>query len=409
MPMCVLHVFDHSLPVQSGYSFRSLAILREQRNLGLETIQVTSSKHPIALGDEEQEGFHFHRTAPGSLASISVLDQYDVIRRLEVRVRGLLARQRIDVVHAHSPCLTGIAALRASRAFDLPFVYEMRALWEDAAVEHGTTKANSLRYRAARTLETWTLRRADAVVCICEGLKREVVGRGLERERVTVVPNAVDLDQFHLLESRDTEIVARLGLGVKSVIGYIGSLYGYEGVDLLIKAMALMRENQPELMLLIVGGGPEEERLKIRIRELGLQDRALVVGAVPHAEIARYYSVVDVLIYPRRQTRLTELVTPLKPLEAMAQGKIVLASDIGGHRELIGQSENGILFPANDPEAIVATVAQMLDNRSSWREIAATARAYVERERSWRDNVARYLGIYDAAIERHGRVHRATN
>ena len=103
------------------------------------------------------------------------------------------------------------------------------------------------------------------------------------------------------------------------MIGYIGSLYGYEGVDLLIEAMALMREVQPELVLLIVGGGPEEEPLKNRIRDLGLQDRALAVGAVPHADIARFYSVVDLLVYPRRRTRLTELVTPLKPLEAMAQ------------------------------------------------------------------------------------------
>ena len=106
------------------------------------------------------------------------------------------------------------------------------------------------------------------------------------------------------------EIVAKLGLGAKSVIGYIGSLYGYEGVDLLIEAMAVMREVQPELVLLIVGGGPEEERLKARIRDLGLQDCALAVGAVPHADIARFYSVVDLLVYPRRRTRLTELVTP---------------------------------------------------------------------------------------------------
>ena len=168
-----------------------------------------------------------------------------------------------------------------------------------------------------------------------------------------------------------------------------------------------MREVQPELVLLIVGGGPEEERLKNRIRDLGLQDRALAVGAVPHADIARFYSVVDLLVYPRRRTRLTELVTPLKPLEAMAQGKLVLASDIGGHRELIRQGENGILFPPTGPEAIVATVDRMLENRSSWRRIAAAARAYVERERSWRNNVARYIGIYTAAIERHGRLRRA--
>lgn len=406
IPMRVLHVFDHSLPLQSGYAFRSRAILKEQHALGLETVQVTSSKHAYAGGAEGQDGLRFHRTAPGRFGSIPVLDQYDVVRSLEARLRDVLAKEPIDLVHAHSPCLVGIAAIRASRAFNLPFVYEMRALWEDASVDHGTTQPNSLRYRATRMLETWVLRRADAVVCICEGLKREIVERGIEPERVTVVPNAVDPDRFAWLDRRDAELAACLGLDSKPVIGFIGSLYGYEGVDLLLNALARLWESRPELTLLIVGGGPEEERLKARIRDLGLEEHALAIGPVPHAEIARYYSLVDFLIYPRRRTRLTELVTPLKPLEAMAQGKLVLASDIGGHRELIRHGETGMLFPPNDPEAIVAAVICMLEARSSWPAIAAAARRYVERERTWRQSVARYPGIYAAAIERHGSLGR---
>ncbi len=402
--MRVLHVFDHSLPLQSGYAFRSRAILKEQHALGLETVQVTSSKHAYAGGAEGQDGLRFHRTAPGRLGWIPVLDQYDVVRSLEARLRDVLAKEPIDLVHAHSPCLVGIAAFRASRAFDLPFVYEMRALWEDASVDHGATQPDSLRYRAARMLETWILRRADAVVCICEGLKREIIERGIAPRRVTVVPNAVDLERFTWLDRRDAELAARLGLDSKPVIGFIGSLYGYEGVELLLDALARLRESRPELILLIVGGGPEEERLKPRIRDLGLDERALTMGPVPHAEIARYYSLVDLLIYPRRRTRLTELVTPLKPLEAMAQGKLILASDIGGHRELIRHGETGILFPPNDPEAIAGTVNHALEARSSWPVIAAAARRYVERERTWRQSVARYPGIYAAAIERHGRL-----
>ena len=198
--MRVLHVFDHSLPLQSGYAFRSQAILEGQRALGLDTVQVTSSKHSCWRGEREQGELHFHRTPPGLFKSIPILNQFDVVRGLEARLRDVLSHEQIDIVHAHSPCLTGIAALRVSRAFDLPFIYEMRALWEDAAVDHGSTKPNSLRYRFSRMLETWVLRRADAIVCICEGLKTEIIHRGIPAERVTVVPNGVDVDHFTLLD-----------------------------------------------------------------------------------------------------------------------------------------------------------------------------------------------------------------
>lgn len=407
IPMRVLHVFDHSLPLQSGYAFRSHSILKEQHALGFETVQVTSSKHPPPSDGEGQNGLRFHRTDSGPLASIPGLKQYDVVRSLETRLRKLLAEEPIDVIHAHSPCLVGIAAMRASRVFDLPFVYEMRALWEDASVDHGVSRPNGLRYRAARTLETWILRRADAVVCICDGLKREIVDRGVAPRRVTVVPNAVDLESFTWLRHRDSELAARLGLGSKPAIGFIGSLYGYEGVDLLLKALAQLRSSWPELTLLLVGGGPEETRLRTLAQELGLGDRVLTTGAVPHDQIARYYSLVDLLIYPRQRTRLTELVTPLKPLEAMAQGKLVLASDIGGHRELIRDGETGILFSPDDVGSIAATVDRMIEARSSWPAIVAAARRYVERERNWRQSAARYPGIYAAAIERHARLGRS--
>jgi PEP-CTERM/exosortase A-associated glycosyltransferase len=398
--MRVLHIFDHSLPLQSGYAFRSREILREQHLLGMETLHVTSGKHKSSGEIEEVDGLHFHRTAPGLLGSIPVLDQWDVVRGLESRLRTVLSTGPIDIMHAHSPCLTGLAALGANRPFKRPFVYEMRAVWEDAAVDHGTARPSGLRYRLQRALETHVLRRADAIVCICEGLKSEIVQRGIPAERVTVVPNGVDLDRFTPILHRDEGLARELHLGRGPIIGFIGSLYRYEGVDLALQALALLRDSHPSLAMIIVGTGPEEGCLKALIRASGLQGRALAVGGVSHSQIAHFYSLMDLLIYPRRSTRLTELVTPLKPLEAMAQAKPVVASDIGGHREMIRHGETGVLFPPGSAQAIAVAISMAIQTRTLWPSLAASARAYVERERSWRGSVRRYLSIYAAAEQR---------
>ena len=229
MTLRILHVLDHSVPLHSGYTFRTLAILKEQRKLGWETLQLTSSKHLGATADEEDvEGFHFYRTraSTAGLRAAPLIGQFAVIRETERRLSELIDATRPDIVHAHSPSLNGIAALRAVRRTRIPVVYEVRAFWEDAAVDHGTTREGSLRYRLSRTLETWVLRRADAVTTICEGLRDDIVGRGLPLDRVTVIPNAVDTEEFPLIDAPDRELQARLGLADAFTLGFLGSFYG---------------------------------------------------------------------------------------------------------------------------------------------------------------------------------------
>jgi PEP-CTERM/exosortase A-associated glycosyltransferase len=223
-------------------------------------------------------------------------------------------------------------------------VYEVRGFWEDAAVDHGTTREGSVRYRLSRRLETFAMRRADAVTTICEGLKHDIVSRGIPAGKVTVVPNAVDTEGFFIGGRPDETLKRALGLEGAPVIGFIGSFYAYEGLALLLDALPHMLERRPALRVLLVGGGPQESALKAQAASLGVSGQVVFVGRVPHAEVNRYYDLVDVLCYPRLPMRLTELVTPLKPLEAMAKGKVILASDVGGHRELIEEGENGFLF-----------------------------------------------------------------
>jgi PEP-CTERM/exosortase A-associated glycosyltransferase len=276
----------------------------------------------------------------------------------------------------------------------IPVVYEVRAFWEDAAVDHGTGSEGGLRYRATRALETYALKHADHVTTICEGLKAEIIARGVPEERVTVIPNAVDIGEFHFGRPADEKLRRDLGLAGHTVIGFIGSFYAYEGLDLLVQALPRVLQSRPDARLLLVGGGPQEQALRAAVRQAGLDEKVVFTGRVPHSEVQRYYSVVDVFAYPRHSMRLTELVTPLKPLEAMAQGQLLVASDVGGHRELIRDGETGILFKADDVEALAHAILRMLGERARWPQIRAQGRRFVEAERNWRSSVARYAPVF---------------
>ncbi len=392
----ILHVLDHSIPLQSGYAFRTLAILGHQRERGWRTTQLTGPRQRhVGPGEETVDGWCFHRTTEAIAGGvIPGWEYWAIIRALERRLLGLARELRPHVIHAHSPVLNAMAALRVGRRLGIPVVYEVRAFWEDAAANHGTTREGSLRYRATRALETWVLRRADAVTTICEGLRRDIIGRGVPGERVAVIPNAVDVERFALGGTADPALRSALGLDGARVLGFVGSFYAYEGLDLLVRALPLVRDAAPDVRVLLVGGGPQEEALQRLAAELGVADAVTFTGRVPHEDVGRYYDQIDVLVYPRRAIRLTDLVTPLKPLEAMAQGRLVAASDVGGHCELIGDGDTGVLFPADDPEALAQSLLELLAAEDRWPALRERARAFVEAERTWSGSVARYDAVY---------------
>lgn len=396
-PIRVLHVLDHSLPLHSGYTFRTEAILREQRKLGWETFHVTSSKQgEVEALMERAEGLDFYRTPSSSgLERVPGLAELSIINHLARRIGELVDELKPDIIHAHSPVLNALAALRVARAKGIACVYEIRAFWEDAAVDHGTTSEGSLRYRATRALETYAIKRVDHVFTICEGLRRDIVARGVGEDKVTVIPNAVDIASFTQGGQADRALQGQLGLVGATVVGFIGSFYAYEGLDLLLEALPMILEAEPKVRVLLVGGGVEEERLRAQAVKLGIADKVIFSGRVPHEQVQAYYDLVDVLAYPRHAMRLTELVTPLKPLEAMAQGRLFVASNVGGHRELIKDGETGLLFQADSALALAAAVLQMLAKKDQWPALRAAGRKYVETERNWAVSVANYKPIFE--------------
>jgi PEP-CTERM/exosortase A-associated glycosyltransferase len=393
----VLHILDHSLPLHSGYTFRTRAIMTAQMAKGWDVAGVTGGRH-VAEGprDEIVDGLRFFRT-PDAAAATGAIGELREISKLGDEINRLIDVFQPDCLHAHSPCLNGLAALWARRGTQLPLLYEIRAFWEDAAVGNGTGTEGSAKYRVTRALETFVCRRAERIAVICEGLRSDLVTRGIAADKIMVSPNGVDLDMFGEPLPRDDALAAELGLAADDdVIGFIGSFYDYEGLDDLIAAMPLLLSQRPKAKLLLVGGGPMEAALKAQATQSCASSAIHFAGRVPHDQVERYYSLIDVLTYPRKKMRLTDLVTPLKPLEAMAQMRLVAASDVGGHRELIEDGVTGTLFPPDDPGALADSVAQLFADRRIWAARRETARKYVERDRNWSSNISRYAPIYGA-------------
>ena len=396
--MRILHILDHGLPLQSGYTFRTRAILKAQEGLGWTVAAVTGPRHGVASASVESiDGLTFHRTAagvkPGPVGEVAGIAAF--AKRIESAVDAF----KPDILHAHSPVIDALAALIVARKRKLPLVYEIRAFWEDAAVGNGTGAEGSLAYRTTRALETWAVGRADGVAVICEGLRDDLIARGIDGGKIMVSPNGVDLTLFGAVPPRDDALAATLGLDGKDVVGFIGSFYDYEGLDDLIAAMPALVAARPDARLLLVGGGPMADALAAQAAASPVAGAIHFVGRVPHAEVERYYGLIDILAYPRKRMRLTDLVTPLKPLEAMAQGRMVAASDVGGHRELIRDGDTGTLFPPDDPPAIAAALAGMFDDRADWPSRRQRARAFVERDRNWSSNILRYEPLYHRLIQ----------
>jgi PEP-CTERM/exosortase A-associated glycosyltransferase len=390
----VLHVLDHSLPIGSGYSYRSRSILAAQRRLGLEPVVLTSPKQGSPRdGQEIVDGLRHYRTGPAG-GRLPFVRELALMWKVAARLVDIARREKVEVVHAHSPLLNGLPAVLAGRRLGLPVVYEVRSFWEDAAVSHGSFREGSMRYRISRALDTLVLRRADRVVAICEGIRREVARRGVAAERIAVVPNGVE-PEWLIPRARADRLASQLGIGQGPVFGYLGSFSFYEGLPFLVEAAPDFLGSSDDGRLLLVGGGRDEAPVRALARKAG--GRVIVMGRVPQEQVPDIYTLLDVLVLPRRRMRLTELVTPLKPLEAMAMSRSVLASDVGGHAELIQDGTTGLLFEAESRDALV-TRARALGADSGLRErLGREARRYVSADRNWDRLVARYLPVYAGA------------
>jgi len=358
------------------------------------------------------------------------------------------------VLHAASNHLNGQLALALREDFGLPVIYEARGFWEEtwlsrhggdpgdpasqdagrpaqrpsinesssagSAGSRGTAGtglapgsrretvapvplpgpdlATSDFYLLSREAETRCMREADLVVTLGEVMREEIVARGIAPDKVLVVPNAVSGDFLQPLPDGGA-LRASLGLRPGELVaGVVSNLVGYEGIDTLLAAVAELRSRGVNVRPLIVGDGPERAALERQAGQLGLTGTAIFTGRVPMTEVRRYHALLDLFVVPRTSDRVCQLVTPLKPVEAMASGLTVVASDVGALREIIRPDVTGALATSGDPGSFADIMEPLLYSSDIRRKLGANAREWVARDRTWAHNAA----IYRAAYERLG-------
>jgi len=313
------------------------------------------------------------------------------------------ARPGYDLFHAHSPYPNAFHAAELARASSRPWIYEVRGMWEESDAACGATASEDFRMR--RDAETEAVLLAHRVVVISRGLRDELASRGVPERKIHVVPNGVDTARFQPIP-RDDELAHKLGLGGRTIIGYVSLLRKFEGLDTLIEAAALLARQGSNTACLIVGDGPDFARLKGLAEGIDNRCRIVLTGRVPHTDIMRYYSLIDVFVVPRIRARVCEMVTPIKPLEAMCMAKAVVVSDVGGLTELVADGVTGLTFAAGSPEALAAQCRVLIDNPRLRCELGRRAREWVLAERDWKQVVKAYREVYELALE--GRVDRRT-
>jgi PEP-CTERM/exosortase A-associated glycosyltransferase len=405
----ILHLLETSIPHTVGYTIRARAIIEHQRRLGLDPVVVTSPLFPAkdrTVTVERYDGVPYYRTnyipAPGS-ASLKVWSyaiRVMMLKRYRQAVLGIAQREHPDVLHAHSSYTNAYAAFPAARRLRLPLIYEVRTLWGESAVVEDGLQPDSWKHRLVWRLEIGAMRRADLVVPISQGIRAELTRRGVPPSKMAVVPNGVDSSRF-IPGPRDEARARSVGLAGCFVIGFVGSLRRLEGLSTLLDAYSICRSRRDRIGLVIVGDGPDRRSLEAQAQQGGLSG-AVFAGRVPHEEVLSWYSIIDVVVYPRIQAVINERVTPLKPLEAMALGKVCIGSDVGGLKELIRDGETGVIFPNGDSESLAAAISSLMDDKARVDRLGRAGREYVRREREWSTVGKRYCDLYDSVVSSKG-------
>ncbi len=403
--MKVLHILDYSVPYVSGYASRSKYITDFQKTLDVIPVVLTSPRHECSLEFERLNNVDYYRTKIQDncfnriFLKFSFIKELIEMRALQKRLEKLLLNVHIDLIHVHSPVLWAIPALLVARKRKLPFVYEVRALWEDAAVDQRKVKPGSMRYKITHFLETVVLMKANSVVTICNGLSKEIISRGVDAKKVFVVSNGVDTSKF-LPAEKSLDLIEKYRLERCFVIGFIGSFYRFEGVELLVQSMVKILKKHKNIKLLIVGHGEQEQEIKQQVEKLNLLNDILLVGRVPHDDVFKYYSVMDILVYPRINRRITNMVTPIKPLEAMSMAKPVICSDVGGLRELIVENVTGVLFESENVDNLADKIVMLSENSKLRDNLGFAARKHMESKRDWKNIISNYISVYQCALQK---------
>ncbi|BDZ42875.1 glycosyltransferase WbuB [Paraoerskovia sediminicola] len=405
-PRRVAYLLHNSLPANSGgYATRSHGILTALRSSGWDVEGLTRPGYPYDRHPEVEvsaavntiDGVRYARLPQGSADIDGPIERY-----VETFADSVVEQQRergYGIVHAASFFYNGLAAVSAARRLGLPSVYEVRGLMDVTFRSNARPWVDAEKGDLYTALETAACVEADRVLVITEAVRDLMVERGVDAGKISVLPNGVDSGRFEKIP-RDDALARHLGIGNSTVIGYVGSMVFYEGLELLVEACGILRDQGVDFRLLLVGDGAVAGKVRREISARGLWDQVIMPGRVPHHEVERYYSLIDIAPFPRTASPVTEAVSPLKPFEALAMERAVVVSSVRALTEIITDGENGLVFQKDDVVSLAAALADLIRDEGRRRSLAARGRAWVEEHRQWGSNVRAVDAVYrDLAVE----------
>ena len=442
--MRVLHVLANGPPDVNGYAIRTHGLLKAYSGIpGLEVLGLTSPWYPdrdTMSQPIKLDGITYHRCLhPARMKSVkgagmkwtasrgkdrilgsegfaskpiwrkavsllfkplrpgwAWVEERILFKHFTNRIINVAQDENVQVIHAHVPYRVGVPALRAARKLGLPFVYEMRGMWEESAVASGRWKAGGLAHRRFRRMENKVLTEADRVICISETLRQEAISRGIPKDKISIVPNAVDEE----IIGDNSELFSELKekLQDKLIVGYIGSLRELEGVDFTAKAVSILNKRGIEANFFVLSSKTGQDDLRAYCQELGIAEQSVIVGPVSHDQVAPFYDLIDVFVVSRPDTRVTRLVTPLKPFEAMRSGRAVVVANLPALAEIVDDGKTGRLYPVGDVNALVEVVEELLGNEEIIEQLGQNAQSWIIANRTWQSVTCNALEVYNKLV-----------
>jgi glycosyltransferase involved in cell wall biosynthesis len=397
----VLHLVTDALPATSaGYTIRTHEIAVAQRAAGLDPYVATRCGYPVTQGKLDGrrlvvlDGVPYHRLLPWLMPGRPDPKTADLGLELAA---GLTSRIRPAVLHAASNFANARLALALRERYGLPVVYEVRGFWEDTWLSRhpdAERLASSELYQQNRDLETRCMLAADLVVTLGEAMREEIVARGVGAGKILIVPNAVSAEFLRPLPDV-TGLRAALGIDPDEyVVGVVSSLVPHEGIGTLLQATAILRARGVPTRALIVGDGPERAALQRQAADIGLAGAAVFTGRVPAAKVRQFHALLDIFVVPRTSDRVCQLVTPLKPVEAMASGLCVVTSQVKALTEIVKHEVTGAQTIPQDPVSLADCLERLLYSPDIRRKLGDNAREWAARDRTWAHNAARYRDAY---------------
>ncbi len=400
VPGCVLHLVTDDLPATSaGYTIRTHEIAVAQRAARLDPHVATRCGYPVTLGRLDGrrlvvlDGVPYHRLLPWLMPGHA-----DAAADLGLELAaGLTSRIRPAGLHAASNFANARLALALRERYGLPVVYEVRGFWEDTWLSRhpdSAKLASSELYQRNRDTETRCMLAADLVVTLGDAMREEIVARGVPAEKILIVPNAVSQEFLKPLPDAAT---LRYELNIdpdEYVVGVVSSLVPHEGIGTLLEATAILRGRRVPARALIVGDGPERAALQRQAADIGLAEAAVFTGRVPAAKVRQFHALLDIFVVPRTSDRVCQLVTPLKPIEAMASGLCVVTSQVKALTEIVKHEVTGMQTVPQDPVSLADCLERLLYSPDIRRKLGDNAREWVARDRTWAHNAARYRDAY---------------